>query len=119
MTTDAELPGVGDELARAEYVQENAYSTPIEPAPEPPRPEWVTVLASGGDEVYLFDARDKVVIDGMEAVLDVAYPAADTVRQTIAFGRWPAVRDALLAEGVEIVDRSVKEDDQECHREAE
>lgn len=77
---------------------------PRTPAPtEPPRPEWVTVLASGGDTVYLFDARHK-------AVLDMAYPAAETVRQTIRSARWPEIRDALIEEGMEIVDRTIPDD---------
>lgn len=99
MTTD-------DELARAEYVQATAYPAPT----EPPRPEWVTVLASGGDTVYLFDARHKAVIGSMEAVLDMAYPAAETVQQTIRSARWPEIRDALIEEGMEIVDRIIPDD---------
>lgn len=74
--------------------------------PEPPRPDRVTVLASGGNLVFLFDAAEEALIDQVEAVLDVAYPAAETVRKTIPSDRWPVIRDALIAEGVEVVDRT-------------
>lgn len=82
----------------------------LEPATRP-APEWVTLLASGGASVYLFDARDTAAADHLQAVLEVAYPAAGAIRQTIAADRWPEVREALAAEGVEIVDRTVTADE--------
>jgi hypothetical protein len=78
---------------------------------ERPALQWVTVLASGGDTVYLFDARDKYLIDQMEMVLDVAYPAVETVRQIVPVGRVAAVRAACIEEGMEIVDRTTRDAD--------
>jgi len=69
----------------------------------------VTLLA-GGNTVYVYPdintdregLTTRIAVQRM--LLDVAYPADDTLVRTMTAEAWPAARDALIAEGVEIVD---------------
>jgi hypothetical protein len=67
----------------------------------------LTVLAGGG-ALYVFrDITDPAVarlVAEQRAVIDVAYPAGDTVVQRIPEHRWPDVQQRFTDEGFDVVD---------------
>lgn len=68
----------------------------------------ITLLAGGGT-VYVYpDVHGDDALAGrvaeMRAVLDVAYPADDTLVARIDEAHWPAMQADLERDGMEIVD---------------
>lgn len=64
------------------------------------------VLLAGGNVVYAYHEGDPY-IPRMAMVLGVAHPAGDVRTRTVPARVWPAVREALAGQGLEIVDAGV------------
>jgi hypothetical protein len=77
----------------------------------------LTLLAGGGS-VYVYpDLDGEGVAERVwtqRMVLDVAYPADETMLAALDESRWPEMRAGLLADGIAIVDTRTSEIEDGC-----